>query len=410
MKSLRGIVFCVVLNLIGLNAVGFELFGEVTLETRWFPQSPSFPLQKSYDGGLVVEPKFYAEFSPRVSLNVSGIYRYDVTDATRTRGDVREAYLLTYGGTEHISWEVRLGVGRVFWGVAEIHNLVDIVNQLDLLEHPRDRPKLGQPMVHLTVSGEWGIFESFLLPYHRTQIFPGLPGRLRSRFPISDDDLYESEEAERHKDFAFRYSHSVGAVDFGLSNFVGTNRAPTFVSKYRPEAPSIIVIPELVPYYEQIRQAGVDLQLTTAALLYKLEAIHRKGESNLTGENDSYIALILGAEYLIDSVLGTPYSLTLLGEWSYDEREELAPNIWANDLFVAGFLAFNDIQGTELTFGFLHDLNYRSQVLNLDIKRRLSDTWSIRLESIINLKSDPQDLIYDSRRDSFLGIGLKASF
>ena len=62
------------------------------------------------------------------------------------------------------TWELRLGLDRVFWGVAELHNLVDVVNQLDLVEHPRDRHKLGQPMAHLTISGSWGVAETLLLP------------------------------------------------------------------------------------------------------------------------------------------------------------------------------------------------------------------------------------------------------
>ena len=109
--------------------------------------------------------------------------------------------------------ELRLGFDRVFWGVAELHNLVDIVNQVDLVEHPRDRPKLGQPMAHLTISGDWGVAESFLLPWHRKRAFPGRFGRHRSRYPIDDDALYESGAEERHVDFAFRYGNAVGPLD-----------------------------------------------------------------------------------------------------------------------------------------------------------------------------------------------------
>lgn len=102
--------------------------------------------------------------------------------------------------------------------------------------------------------------------------------------------------------------------------------------------------------------------------------------------------------------------MTLLGEWSFDEREELATSVYANDFFIAGFLAFNDVQGTELTVSVLMDLTYGSQVLNLDFKRRLSDRWSIRLEAIVNAKADLEDLTYDSRKDSFLGIGLTVNY
>ena len=83
-------------------------------------------------------------------------------------------------------WELRLGVDRVFWGVAESRHLVDIVNQTDLIEHPDEEDKLGQPMAHLTWSGDWGVAEVFGLPYHRARTFSGPKGRLR--FPLVADD------------------------------------------------------------------------------------------------------------------------------------------------------------------------------------------------------------------------------
>lgn len=196
MKTRLFILLWIGLNLFCSRVGALELYGDASLQARWFPQSPLFAQQQSVDGGIVVEPSLYAELSPTVSLTLSGLYRYDVNDSNRSHGDVREAYLLTYGDWGDTAWEVRVGLGRVFWGVAELHNIVDVVNQLDLVEHPRDRPKLGQPMVHVTLSGDWGIAESFLLPYHRTQTFPSLAGRLRSRFEIETDNIYESDDAE----------------------------------------------------------------------------------------------------------------------------------------------------------------------------------------------------------------------
>jgi len=75
---------------------------------------------------------------------------------------------------------LRLGVDRVFWGVVESRSLVDIVNQTDLVEHPDEKTKLGQPMAHVTWSGDWGALEVFGLTGHRPRTFPGRHGRLRS--------------------------------------------------------------------------------------------------------------------------------------------------------------------------------------------------------------------------------------
>ena len=279
----------------GAEAQSLDLSGDLSLQARWYPQPPAFPGQRSGTGGLVVEPTLYGEVGQTSSFTLTPLYRYDSTDSQRTHADLREAYLLMFGDWGDNSWELRLGLDRVFWGVAELHNIVDIVNQLDLVEHPRNRPKLGQPMAHLTISGDWGIAESFLLPYHRKRTFPGPSGRLRSRFQIDNDARYESGAEERHVDVAFRYSNTFGPLDLGLSAFSGTNREPSFLVGQQP-TPSPGIEHPVIPYYGQIRQFGFDAQLTTEGLLYKMEAIHRAGAHNLLGQEEDYLAFIFGAE------------------------------------------------------------------------------------------------------------------
>ena len=333
-----------------------DFSGDLSLQARWYPQSPAFPGQRSSTGGLVVEPTFYRDIGAATSLTFTPLYRYDSADPERTHADLREAYVLMYGDWGESAWELRLGLDRVFWGVAELHNLVDVVNQLDLVEHPRDRPKLGQPMAHLTVSGDWGIAETFLLPYHRKRTFPGPSGRLRSGRPIEKNPTYESGAEERHVDFAARYSHAVGLLDFGLTAFIGTSREPFFLVSHQSGGLPTADAP-LIPYYEQMRQFGVDAQLTTGPLLYKMEAIHRGGTRNLLGQKEDYGAFIFGLERAVYGLFGSQVDLTLLTEWLYDGRGRRATTVWANDLFVAGFLAFNDVQGTELVAGILGDLS-----------------------------------------------------
>ena len=393
----------------GAGAQILEFSGDASLQARWYPESPAFPGQRSNTGGLVVEPTLYGDVGPKTSFTVTPLYRYDSADSRRTHVDVREAYFLTHGDWGDNSWELRLGLDRVFWGVAELHNLVDIVNQLDLVEHPRDRPKLGQPMAHLTVSGDWGIAESFVLPYHRKRTFPGPSGRLRSSFRIDQDALYESGAEERHVDVAFRYSNSVGLLDFGLSAFLGTSREPSFRLGRQSERSPATDAP-LIPYYEQIRQFGFDAQLTTEPWLYKMEAVHRSGAANLLGQEEDYGAFIFGMERTLYALFGSTADLTVLAEWLYDDRGHRATSVWANDLFIAGFLAFNDVRGTELVAGLLGDLRHDYRALSMELKRRLSDSWSVRVEVIANLSVDPRDLTYDGRRDSFLGAGLTYSF
>ena len=395
MRSGAAITALVLMASACAQAQTLDLSGDLSLQGRWYPQSPAFSDQRSSTGGLVFEPTLYGDVAETTSVTVTTFYRYDSADSQRTHADLREAYVLTYGDWGETSWELRLGIDRVFWGVAELHNLVDIVNQVDLVEHPRDRPKLGQPMAHLTITGDWGIAESFVLPYHRERTFPGSTGRHRSGSPIGDDALYESGAGERHVDLAFRYGNAVDLLDFGLSAFVGTSREPAFLSS-RQSTP-------LIPYYEQIRQLGVDAQLTTEPWLYKLEAIYRTGARNLLGREEDYGAFIVGLERTFYAVFESREDLTVLAEWHRDGRARRATSAYDNDLFIAGALAFNDVQGTELVAGILGDLRHDYRALSMELKRRLSAGWSMRLEGIAILSADPQDLTHGGRRDSYLG-------
>ena len=409
MRFVGAIVILVLTGAAGVEAQTLDLSGDLSLQGRWYPQSPAFPGQRSSTGGLVVEPTLYGEIAQRTSFTLTPLYRYDSADSRRTHADLREAYLLTHGDWGENFWELRLGFDRVFWGVAELHNLVDIVNQVDLVEHPRDRPKLGQPMAHLTISGDWGIAESFLLPYHRERTFPGRSGRHRSGRPVAERALYESGAEERHVDLAARYSNAVGLLDFGLSAFVGTSREPVFVADH-PLGPSPAIDTPLIPYYEQIRQLGVDAQITTDPWLYKMEAIRRGGSRNLLGRDEAYHAFSFGLERTLYGLLGSRADLTSLAEWHYDGRGRRATSVWANDLYLSCVLALNDVQGTELQAGILGDLRHDSRALNLELKRRLSNRWLLRLEASAILSADPRDTTWDGRRDSFLGVDLTLSF
>ena len=394
----------------GGAASGIEVSGRLDLESRWYYQDGAHPGQKSHATGFVVEPKLYAEDAEGRSVTLAPFFRYEGADPRRTHFDVREAYLLVFGEIGDGEWELRLGADRVFWGVTESRHLVDIVNQTDLIEHPDEESKLGQPMAHLTFSGDWGVAEIFALPYHRERTFPGRAGRLRSHFVVDDEQVfYESAAEEWHVDLAARYSHSFGPLDLGVSVFDGTSREPCLVC----------VLPRLsqrgelllVPYYEQIRQFGLDAQLTIESWLFKLEAIHRGSASNQAGQEEDYAALVAGVEYTINSVFGSAADLGLLAEWNYDRRRENATNVFDNDIFLGARLAFNDVQSTDLVASVLADADHSTRSMILEFNRRLSDRWSLHLEGVVILAVDRADLThYQTRRDSFIELGVSYNF
>lgn len=97
-----------------------------------------------------------------------------------------------------------------------------------------------------------------------------------------------------------------------MSAFDGRSRESSFVVG-RPTDPQTSVQGELIPYYGQIRQVGLDVQYTTEQLLYKMEAIYVSGARNLFAVEESYRSYILGAEHSAYGLFGSAASLTFLG-------------------------------------------------------------------------------------------------
>ncbi len=398
----------------GAADIEVDFSGTLGLEARWYPGSALHAGQRAHASGITIEQTLYAEDEEGRSVSIAPFFRYDAADPERTHADLREAYLLLFGEAGEGEWELRLGVDRVAWGVAELRNLVDIVNQTDLVEHPNEKTKLGQLMAHGTWSADWGVLELFLMPWHRERTYPGQKGRLRSRLVVDRSRTsWESAAERRHLDWAARYSGSFGPVDLGLSYFDGQNREPSL----RP-APGSAGGLVLAPHYEKIRQFGLDAQITTGPWLLKLEAIRRAGARNLPspanpfGEEDDYGAWAAGGEYSLYAVFGSDADLTLLAEWHRDGRGAgRATNAFENDLFLAARLALNDVESTEFTVSIIEDLDHSGRVLGFEAKRRLSDRLSLKLEGVAFADLDRQgDILSDLRRDGFIALNLEYGF
>lgn len=428
-----------------IEFAAWELSGRVSLEGRYFPKTGIDPShQSSHTSGFVVEPQLYVEDVEGRSATVVPFFRYDSADSVRTHWDLREAYVLLFGELGESEWEVRLGADRVFWGVAESQHLVDIVNQIDFLEHPNGEVKLGQPMVHVTWTSDWGTLEFFGLPYHRPRIYPGRGGRLRFAGLVDTDRVeYESGAGEWHPDFAARYSHSFGPLDIGVSAFNGTSREATLVCMPPACRPTGVsdVSNVWIPYYAQIRQFGLDAQLTLDAWLFKLEVMHRSGERNALGREqeygeayravlagtggfddlvnayreEEYVAAVVGGEYTFYSVFGSTADVGLLAEWNYDERGRLAlprrqPMTLDNDFFLGMTLSFNDVESTMIKAGFLTDASRSTHTLGVEFERRIFDQWFLHVESSTILSIDPLDVQYVGRRDGFFEFHMEYNF
>ena len=213
------VLFSLLFNIGKQNVGAAEFSGHFALEPRFFLQSPLSDRQHGMGNfSFVVQPEFYHEWADGdMSLTIVPYLRLDQHDSQRTHFDFREFLLQTVGDR----WELRIGLGVVFWGVTESQHLVDVINQTDLVESPDGEEKLGQPMVNFTWISRWGTLNFFVLSFFRERTFPGEKGRLRFPLPV---DAGKSDAEGRHVDWAIRWSETLGDFDIGLSHFYGTDR------------------------------------------------------------------------------------------------------------------------------------------------------------------------------------------
>lgn len=375
-----------------------ELTGEISVDTRIFPYPPRFDDQERHSISLAFEPEYYLEWEDYSSLRIKPFIRVDSSDPGRSHADIREFFLRLVRD----DWELGLGAGKVFWGVTEVKHLVDIINQTDVVENVDNEEKLGQPMVNLTLIRDWGFLGFFYLPYFRERTFAERSGRLRNRFVVDTDQTEFTSNLEHyHPDLAVRFKTIIDDWDIGLAHFYGTNREPTLSLGLSAGGE-----PVLIPEYELINQTSADIQLTTGAWLWKLEALFRQGQKNRRGEEENYYSFIGGFEYTFFGVFDSVADLGVLMEYMRDSRLDRATDPLQNDIFIGLRLAFNDIPDTQILAGFTQDLEEHSRFSFVEASRRIGQSWKLTLEWRGFHGFPSTDLLDDIRKDDHLRIEL----
>ena len=377
-----------------------SLSGFVALDFQGFPEKPAFPGQESRQvlPSLLLQPEFTYDWpSGNDRLTVVPMARLDSSDERRQHVDLREFNWLHAAPT----WDLLVGVGKVFWGVTEARHLVDVINQTDRVEDLDGEDKLGQPMLRLSFAQDWGTLTFFALPYFRERTFPGEEGRLRGPFVVDTDNAqFESSLEEWHPDVAARWTHALGDWDVAIGYFRGTSRAPRFTLDVRDGDQ-----PRLIPVYDQMDQVGLELQWTVEAWLWKLEAISR------WGHGEHFSAVVAGFEYSFFSLFGTALDFGAVVEYLYDGRSNGAPRTaFENDVFVGGRLAFNDVGSTSILAGAIVDDQTGATLVTIEASRRLADRWTIELESLSFFDIPSTALLYGARRDYYVQLRLSRFF
>jgi hypothetical protein len=346
------------------------------------------------DAAMTAEIGYHADAFRGFSLDARAFARLDEKDPERTRFDL-PALRMEYRAD---AWAWEAGASQVFWGVAESRHLVDIVNQVDWSGDLEGEEKLGQPMVRIT----WdhpraGLLEALGMTFFRPRPFPGESGRPGLPFPLQDDDpRYASGLGRWHPDLALRWSHHYLGFDWALSGFAGTSREPRF--RTGPGAAGFPV----VPYYDLIRQGAAELQFTSGAWLWKVEALARRGQGPY------FTALTGGLEYQVQSAWpGT--GISLFAEYNRDTRRNGTFNVLDNDLFAGARIAWSPPTDTEIEAGAFIDMVEGTLLGKTEARRRFRDVWLASAAGrYFSIEED--GILKGFRRDHHLELELRRVF
>ncbi len=381
------------------NAANAEWRGNLTLDNQFYFGDALSPEQHNNYSSLSFEAEYFQDLGDNdldLGFTFKPFFRLDAYDKERTHFDFREYNF--YAAKD--DWELRVGLGKVFWGVTESQHLVDIINQSDFVENIDGEDKLGQPLINLTLTLDSGIVDLFLLPGFRERSFPGQEGRPRTPLVVdTNSSEYESSDENKHFDYALRWSGTVmNNWDLGLHYFAGTSRDPQLIPK------TINGQQTLVPRYNLIKQVGIDLQATLEEWLLKLEAIQRNGNPK------DYSAAVTGFEYTFVGIQDSNINLGMLMEYHYDSRDEEASSPFQNDIFIGSRFDFSDEQSTEILAGGVFDLDTSTRSFRIEAARRLGQSWKLTGELQIFEHIDMNDLQFTLRDDDFLSLELARYF
>lgn len=407
MKNLHTCTLAVitVTNILLPNAVyAADWSGYIGAQTRNFFEHPLNPEQHNNYLSAVAEPEFLHQWDNADQIiEVKLFYRADQHDDQRTHGDIRE---LSWTGVFE-NWEVRAGISKVYWGVAETQHLVDIVNQTDFVENVDGEDKLGQPMIKASSEQDWGTLDFFILPGFRERTFAGIEGRPRPDVVIDTDQdaIYDFSSGKDHIDLAARYSHYIGEWEFGLSFFSGTGREPT---DFSPVGISTSGTPIVVPVYSLINQLGFDGQAFFGDWTWKLEATSTDVRSGAKKGINSF-KTVGGFEYTLVGIVDTAMDLGFVVEYHYSD-ERISDTVFDNDLATALRFVLNDTQSTEVLTGITTDADTQTIGSFIEASRRLGESWTLEAQLRAFHGAKENRPLYSFRFDDFAQIDLNYHF
>ena len=376
----------------------FQLEGNIELEGRFFTNGIDQDGRHDPNVSVSLDPILIMLLDRgKHTFTFNPYYRWDSNDGKRTHFDVRQASWIGAFG----NWEFHVGFDKVFWGVTEAAHLVDIINQDDAVEDIDGEDKLGQPLVSASYWSQYGTLTAYIMPYFRERTFAGVDGRPTTPLPVdTDNPIFASGKNNWHPDWAVRYQHTFSVFDVAASYFSGFSRDPELVLGLDDTGQ-----PVFRPFYNTIKQVGLELQATVDAWLFKFEGINVNPKNDLT-----YQSFAAGFEYTFYQAFGTFGDIGIISEYLWDSRGQTGPSFTESDLFFGVRWEGNDIATTRILTGMIFDLDTNAKTFFVEASRRIGDRWRITLDGRFFLSVPVGDPAFVFRRDDFIQLRLARFF
>ncbi|MBF97010.1 MAG: hypothetical protein CMJ13_07300 [Pelagibacterales bacterium] len=372
----------------------WELNSEKTIESRIFHKDNAYPKQRN-TYSVELKSELFVEPRENINLLLEPFYRYDHHDKERSLLDVSQGYFLYFNDYS----ELKIGKDKVFWGVAELKNLVDIINTFDSASG-EEKSKLGQSLISYSyINDKFGYIDLIYMPeFHKpTQV--GESGRLRLNLPTQNyNAIYEGGAGDKVPSWAIKWQNSINETDISFQFFRGTSR----------DGSTLPVIEDgKLKYFsgfERISQFGTFFQKIYGPLMFKFEGIKRNGQKNSEYLRENYYSYITGVEYVNTRIFNKIWDLNLFAEYINDDRGSSSTDIFQNDIFIGSRISLNNIDGTEINQAFTLDLDGNGNTGNFEVSSRFNESIRVIVEYNYYWSLKSADTLYSFRRDNYLGI------
>ena len=380
--------------------VNWDLNNEKIIETRFFNKSSSYSNQKN-TYSIALKSELFLQPTRSTNIIIEPYYRYDHHDKERSLFDISQAYFLYYNDYS----EFKIGKEKIFWGVTELKNLVDIINSNDNASG-EDKAKLGQSLVSYSyIDNKVGYIDIIYMPEFHKATHVGENGRLRlNKHTENYNYVFEGGAGLKVPSWASKWQNSFGNTDISFQFFRGTSREPSTLPTIENGKLKYFA------GYERISQFGSYFQTVSGPLIYKFEGIKRNGQKNSVNERENFFSFITGLEFVKTRIFQKIWDLNLFVEYCNDDRGSNSTDIFQNDFFLGSRITFNDVAGTEISQALTFDLDGNGNTANIEISTRLNDTLRVTADYNFYWASKSTDTLYSFRRDNYLGIKLTNYF